>query len=73
MVTTGTLWLMLVVSIVSGGVGLWIAYAVVKAAVLAALREHTMTSTSAVSITSSVPLLTSHVDQVSGTEHGSNG
>ena len=57
MMTTGMFVLSIAIWLVSLAVGLWIAYAVIKAAVIrAALREHTMTSTTAVSVTSAVPL-----------------
>lgn len=56
MINDGTLWLIFVLSIVAGAVGLAVLYAVIRAAVLSALREHTVSSTTAVSLVSAVPL-----------------
>ena len=42
--------------VIGGTVGLVALYFVVRGAILSALREHTMSSTTAVSVTSAVPL-----------------
>lgn len=55
--SSGMLFLSIAIYVVVTGLSLWALFAVIKAAIVAGLREHTLNSVIAVSVVSAVPLI----------------